>query len=262
MIPNPTQSSVQAALRSFLLVVLPGGTEVISGEINRVPEPMPGNFVVMTPIRSKRLRTNIDDTNDVKFTGSISGTLMTVTQVQTGAIEVGATVFGVGIADNTIVAGLGTGGGGIGTYNISPSQTVVSETLSSDAENLEQGSEWTVQLDFHSADLSAGDMAATASTLFRDDFAMQQFANQDPNYGVVPLLADDPKQMPFLNAENQYEWRWIVEALLQVNTTVSVPQQYADSAVVDVISVDATYRRTRTSRAALHAQHDRNRTPT
>ncbi len=117
-----------------------------------------------------------------------------------------------------------------------------SKTLSSGAKTLEQHAKVTVQMDFHSAnDTDAGDMAQTVSTTLRDDFGVQQFANQSPNYGVVPLYADDPKMLPFLNAEQAYEWRFVVEAVLQVNQVVSVSQQFADVVTVDVISVDATY---------------------
>jgi hypothetical protein len=84
-------------------------------------------------------------------------------------------------------------------------------------------------------------MAQTVSTLMRDAFAVEQFAAQEPNYGVVPLLADDPRQRPFINAEQQVEWRWSVEAMLQANQVLSVPQQFADSASVDLVSVDAAY---------------------
>ena len=62
-----------------------------------------------------------------------------------------------------------------------------------------------------------------------------------PLNGVVPLYADDPRQMPFINAESQYEWRWVLEAKLQVNQAVQIPQQFADSAVVDAISVEAEF---------------------
>ncbi len=97
-------------------------------------------------------------------------------------------------------------------------------------------------MDFHSAPISnAGDMASVVSTLMRDAYAVQQFANQMPNFGVFPLYADDASQMPFQNDQQQWEWRWIVECLLQANITISIPQQFADSVQVEVISVDATY---------------------
>jgi hypothetical protein len=131
--------------------------------------------------------------------------------------------------------------GGIGTYEISVSQTVAEEVLSSGAKTAQQGVRATVQLDFHSATNSSGDRANTVSTLFRDEFAVQQFAEQDPNYGVSPLYADDPAQRPFINDQKQYEWRWVVEARVQAEIEVSVPQQYADEVDATLVNVDAAY---------------------
>ncbi len=57
-------------------------------------------------------------------TGSISSTVLTVTHVTSGAIVVGMTLSGAGIAPGTTVVSFGTGMGGTGTYNVSISQTV------------------------------------------------------------------------------------------------------------------------------------------
>jgi hypothetical protein len=67
------------------------------------------------------------------FTGSISGTTLTVTGISSGAIAVGQTLSGVGVIDGTTITGFLTGAGGnvneTGTYTVSQSQTVVSGTL-------------------------------------------------------------------------------------------------------------------------------------
>ena len=65
------------------------------------------------------------------FTGSISGTTLTVTSVQSGTIAVGQAIFGQGMAQNTVITALGTGSGGTGTYTVSDSQTVASTTINS-----------------------------------------------------------------------------------------------------------------------------------
>jgi hypothetical protein len=62
-------------------------------------------------------------------TASISGTVMTVSAVTSGALVVGQTIFGTGVTDNTTITSFGTGSGGVGTYNISTSQTVGSTTI-------------------------------------------------------------------------------------------------------------------------------------
>lgn len=241
----PTQSNVLTQLGKFMLAVLPAGTKVVAAQQNRVAEPATVNFVVMTPIRFERIETNIDTYADSKLTGSIAGPTMTITAVDpdlNGAIVVGSQIFGVGVADNTIVTALGSGSGGVGTYTVTPAQTISSETLSAGVKRLEQHAKVTVQLDFHSADLSvAGDMAQTVSTTLRDEYGVRQFAEQVPNYGVVPLYADDPTQRPFFNDQQQVEWRWSLEAMLQLNQMLSVPQQFADELVAEVISVDVEY---------------------
>lgn len=65
------------------------------------------------------------------FTGSISGTTMTVTAVTSGTIKIGSGVTGAGVTVPTYITALGTGTGGIGTYIVGTSQTVASTTLTS-----------------------------------------------------------------------------------------------------------------------------------
>lgn len=214
------------------------GVEVVEYQDNRAAEPTSPDFVVMSTTLRRRLATNRDDEADAKFTGSIAADVLTISHVFSGRLAVGSVVFGVGVMTGTTVVGLLTGTGGLGTYQVSPgAQTVASTTLSAGARSITEPTEITVQLDVHGP--NSADFAQTISTLWRDPFGVEQFANQDPNYGVTPLHADDPKQMPFLNDQQQYEWRWVVEALAQANPVVSVPQQYADAVVVKVVSVDA-----------------------
>lgn len=239
---TPTQDGIQIALRTALLGILPDGVDVIAGVQNRVPEPDASRFVVMTPIRGKRLRTNIDSANDVRFTASIAAAIMTVTDVAFGTLLDGAVIFGTGIAANTRIVDQLTGPPGLdGTYQVSVAQTLSSRTLASGAKQLEQGAQVTVQLDFHSADNTAFDLAQMVATVLRDEAGVALFTEQDPNYGVVPLYADDPVYRPFLNENQQAEWRWMLEAQLQVNQVTSLPQQYADAVEVEVINVDAAY---------------------
>lgn len=63
------------------------------------------------------------------FTGSISGTTLTVTQVSSGKIAAGQSVYGIGITPETVITALGTGTGGVGTYTVNLSQTVAAESL-------------------------------------------------------------------------------------------------------------------------------------
>ena len=73
----------------------------------------------------------ISSPSSAVFTGSISGTTLTVTAITNGTIAINQSLFGVGITQETIITALGTGTGGIGTYTINQSQTVASELMNS-----------------------------------------------------------------------------------------------------------------------------------
>ncbi|HET8687473.1 MAG TPA: hypothetical protein VFM18_12535 [Methanosarcina sp.] len=68
---------------------------------------------------------------DVNFVGSISGTTLTVTQVNSGHLAIGQTITGSGVTASTVITALGTGTGGVGTYTVNNTQVVVSTTMSS-----------------------------------------------------------------------------------------------------------------------------------
>ena len=67
------------------------------------------------------------------FTGSTSGTTLTVASVSSGTITVGQSLFGIDVLEETVITALGTGTGGIGTYTINRSQTVATEVMNSAA---------------------------------------------------------------------------------------------------------------------------------
>ncbi len=62
--------------------------------------------------------------------GTAAGTVLTVTGVTSGGLEVGSAIAGTGVTAGTTVTSFGTGIGGAGTYTVSKSQKVTSETLS------------------------------------------------------------------------------------------------------------------------------------
>lgn len=214
------------------------GVPVIAGQDNRVPEPKAGDFVVVTAMRRSRMATNIFSSRDAVFTGAIVATLLTVSAVLAGAISVGGYLYGTGVTAGTYVTVQLSGTpGGVGTYSVSPSQTVTSRPISAGADRVVQPTELTYQLDVHGP--NSADNAQKVAMLFRDDYAVKFF----DAYGieVAPLHADDPKQIPFINAEDQFETRWIIEAALQVNQAMTPSQQFADAVDVDVENVDAAY---------------------
>lgn len=67
------------------------------------------------------------------FVGTISGTTLTVTALTSGTIQVGQVLTGTGVTVGTAITATGTGLGGstsaaLGTYTVSPSQTVSTAT--------------------------------------------------------------------------------------------------------------------------------------
>lgn len=231
----PTQSDSLTALRAFLLAILPTGVEVVLGQVNRVPEVTVADFVVMTPTHRERIETNVDSFVDRAFVGSIAGDQMTITAVKRGALAPGNQISGAGVAAGTRVV---TGSGGIGVYTVAPgAQTVPSTILQAGAGEYMQPTKLCIQLDVHGP--ASADNAQIISTMFRDDYAVSFFEDLGPD--PVPLYADDPKQLPFLNGEQQIEDRWVIEAFLQTNQVVTAPQQFADHVELGVINVDATY---------------------
>lgn len=237
---SPTQSDVQKALREFLLNVLPAGIEVISADDNKVPPPSAQTYVEIRTLRGDRISTNVDESADVRFTASIDGPKMTVTSVQLGALAPGAAVFGVGVAIGTAIDSQASGTPGQeGLYAVSVAQTLAPRTLSAGTKTVTESWLHVFQVDFHSVDLTSGDMARVFSSLMRDDYATTFFAGKNP--AISPLHADEPRYLAFMNDQQQYERRWMVEAHVQADQTVAVPQQYMDAFDVTIVSVDATY---------------------
>ena len=235
-----TESNIFATLRTFLLSILPAGVEVIKGQDNRVGEPEGTDFVVMTPTMRKRLAFNVDTYTNNAFTGSISGTTLTVTEVQAGSLIIGTQVFGVNVAANTVITAFGTGMGGVGTYMVSISQTVASDVLNAGTANAEQYTQISIQLDVHGP--SSGDNSQVIATLFWDQDAFQVITTQ--GFDIAPLYCSDPRQIPFINAEQQYEDRYVIDIELQANPIVQTPIQFADElelGPLGIVNVTAEY---------------------
>lgn len=70
---------------------------------------------------------------DAFFEGSISGTTLTVSKVNAGQLAVGSTLAGSGVLDGTKIASLGTGLGGVGTYEVDLQQELPQTALRSGA---------------------------------------------------------------------------------------------------------------------------------
>jgi hypothetical protein len=94
-----------------------------------------GTYTVSNSQTAAAGRYNSAQINAV-FTGSTSGTTLTVSAVSSGTLHAGMTITNSSLTTKTVITALGTGTGGAGTYTISNSQTVGSSTM--------YGLNWTV----------------------------------------------------------------------------------------------------------------------
>jgi len=171
-----TESSILAALRAFLLSILPAGTEVVRGQVNRVPPPKGSNYLVMTPLMRTRLATNVHSYSD-PFPDPGS------------------------------------------------------------SQSIQQSTQVSIQLDVHGP--AAGDNAQMIMMLLRDDLACQSFTGS--GFAIQPLYTSEPRQMPFVTGEDQYEDRWTLDAELQANPVITIDQQFAGTLKAEIIEIEATY---------------------
>jgi hypothetical protein len=97
----------------------------ISGVGTKIVEFLTGAGGNVNEVGTYRL--NIDATTPpAVFTGSISGTTLTVSAVSAGYIGAGATISGTGVTAGTTITSVISASGGVGTYQVSASQTVSS----------------------------------------------------------------------------------------------------------------------------------------
>jgi hypothetical protein len=109
--------------------------------------------------------------------------------------------------------------------------------LGTGTENNSRSTRWDVQLDFYGD--GALDRAVAVSTLIRTDFACTWF--KDHGDVIQPLYAGEPKQTSMVNGEQQYEQRWTVDFVAQLNPVVQTPMDFADQLNIGLAEVDATF---------------------
>jgi hypothetical protein len=224
-----TEANVFKALGDFLTSVLPAGTKVVRGQQNRVPEPPDVDHVVMWPITKTRLATNVDDYTDIAFRGSISGTLLEVTDVIQGVVAVGLYLDAHNMSQGTHI----TGQNSSTEFVVAPSQTLISSVIQAGTKDHMQSTQILIQVDVHGP--ASGDNAQRISTLLRDEYATESFSSS--GFDISPLYSNDARQIPFTNGEQQLEEKWTIEVVLQANPIVSVPQQFFDTATVTLEDV-------------------------
>lgn len=93
------------------------------------------------------------------FTGSITGNILTVTVVESGALAVNQLIAGAGLPANLVITALGSGGGDVGTYilNYPVPAPITSEAMS-----------------------TVGALCYTESTQYASTFQCSALATQNP----------------------------------------------------------------------------------
>lgn len=238
-----TEFQVLAALRSFLLGALPLEPEnVIKGQVNRVAEPISENFVVFWPIAFPRLGTNVVTYADNEAVASIAGTVLEVTEVIRGVLAPGMMLVDEGglLAADTVIgqplSGSATSGG-TGTYAVSPTQDFVNGTVFAGVRKDMTPSDLTVQIDIHGP--NATDYVRIVEGLFRSEYGTTALSSS--GLDIAPLYSGEARQIPFINQEQQYEYRWTLDVHLQVNPVVGTPQQFAEELDMTIIAADTAY---------------------
>lgn len=81
---------------------------------------------------------------------------------------------------------------------------------------------------------NATDNGQIFNQLFRDMYGCDFMRP----YSVQPLWCDDGRQMPLIDDSKQYETRWMIRAVMQINPTVSTAQQFADTLAITILEAD------------------------
>jgi hypothetical protein len=233
-----TQSAVFTALRSVLGTygLYAGGTDIsiVRGQVNRVPEPKESDYIVMWPLARNRLGTNLGLLADTQFNGQIENNVLSVTNIVTGTIWVGNPIWFLDGTTCVITRQLLGSDGNVGSYCVSTVVDKPPQIIYGGAQQTLQSTDFVVQLDVHGP--NSGDNAQRISALWYDQYTVTGFNNLGA--AVCPLYADEPKQMPFVNAEEQFEERWVVDLHMQINPIVAAPQQFADQLNANTVLVD------------------------
>ncbi len=100
---------------------------------------------------------------------------------------------------------------------------------------VKQAVQYSMQIDCYGPD--ASDYATTLTTMFRDPYACGLMAS----YGCQPLYAEDPTQSALINGEENYEQRYMFNAVLQFNPVVTVSQEFAEHLDPTFVNVNTFY---------------------
>jgi hypothetical protein len=171
-------------------------------------------------------------------TGSITNTTLTVTSVSTGILAVGDVITGNGIATGTVITALGTGNGGVGTYTVNISQTIVSTAITGNSivYNHEQGlnagtDPMTSYIASSDIDLVDGDQFILSKRIIPDI----SFTGSTASSPTVVMFIK-PRNFPGNNYSN-VESKNVIEATVDVYTEQIFMRARARQMAIEVASI-------------------------
>jgi hypothetical protein len=223
--------------QNFPSLFLYGAPEVVRGQISRVSEPRAGDFIIIQQLRQPRLSLNVTTYADNIIVAEADEfgmlTVSAITQGQSSLMP-GMLLLDVGgpLLNGTVLGSQISGEpGGIGTYSIYPSQVVAQETMYAGVREDLTPTQVALQLDFHGP--NSADNTRLIESLWRSDYA---FDILNP-LGVAPLYSSDPHELPFINAEQQYEYRWVLDLEMQTNPVALTTQEFFTTLGITTISI-------------------------
>ena len=101
-------------------------------------------------------------------------------------------------------------------------------------QHISRTTRWHCQIDFYGT--SAAQRATVLSAVVRTPFACEWFRDNAPV--LTPLWADDPFQTTLINGEQQYEPRWTVTFVGQIDPVVTLPLAFFDDINLKTISME------------------------
>lgn len=118
--------------------------------------------------------------------------------------------------------------------NLDSYETSIIGTATVATQTIVKPTKFAIQLDCVDKDGDATNWVDTLSAIWFSELGAQFFAP----YGIAPLYNEDPKFAPWVNSENQWENRWIVNTYLQFNPALVIPTYTYPGAIVGVVDVE------------------------
>ena len=93
-----------------------------------------------------------------------------------------------------------------------------------------QQTQITVQVDVHGP--NSADNVTVVQSLFRAEPAATFF--EATNGGIDPLYTSDPRQLQFIDGEQQVEDRWSIDLVMQANIAITNAQDFAGTVTPNI----------------------------